>query len=210
MGVLASAKLRNVMNYIMVAAAGLIVMFGIPFFGSEVGIGFVFPTTTAGWIIFCGIRMVVSGLSLFIFHCFIQQGKLNSEDNDNYKKAVEILVKNDDKEEKIYSPKQFFGRMYGFKGGTLMLSTAFATVALTQAILTFDYVSMLTYIFTFIFSVMFGIVHMRTAEEYWCNTYYKYALKVQKENKEKMEKENVRKEQCSISQPDGTSTEESV
>ena len=49
-------------------------------------------------------------------------------------------------------------------------------VALTQAVLSFDYISMLTYLFAIIMGLIIGILQMKTAEEYWTREYLEYAL----------------------------------
>jgi hypothetical protein len=47
---------------------------------------------------------------------------------------------------------------------------------------------MLTYFFTILLGVIFGILQMNQTEIYWTEEYYKYALRVDKLAKEKEEK----------------------
>ena len=58
-----------------------------------------------------------------------------------------------------------------------MTSTAISSIlgvfGLTQAILSFDWVAMLTYFFTVVFGLVFGWITMNEVEYYWTNTYYK-------------------------------------
>ena len=56
-----------------------------------------------------------------------------------------------------------------------------SVVALGQAILTFDWVAMLAYIFTIALGLIFGIMQMKKAEAYWTGEFYEYALKKQQE-----------------------------
>ena len=60
----------------------------------------------------------------------------------------------------------------------------FTTVALTQAILSFDWMSMLTYLFTIVMGLIFGVLQMKTAEEYWTNEFWQYAQQVKTASEE--------------------------
>ena len=93
---------------------------------------------------------------------------------------------------KDYIPKApgvWVRKQYSNKGVTIFITTILSTFALTQAILTFDYVSMLTYLFTIITGLIFGVIQMKTAEEYWTTEFYDYSLMVQKENNQSKESE---------------------
>lgn len=79
------------------------------------------------------------------------------------------------------SPHKWVSQQYGKKGTTIFLTTALSSIALTQAILSFDYVSMLTYLFTIIMGLIFGVLQMKTAEDYWTDEYLQYALMKQAE-----------------------------
>lgn len=112
----------------------------------------------------------------------MQQAKVNVKDNENYKKARNILMKQKEKEVLPKSPNKWNSQQYIKKGSTIFITTGLSTIALTQAILTFDYVSMLTYLFTIIMGLIFGILQMKTAEEYWTDEYLQYALMKEREN----------------------------
>ena len=43
---------------------------------------------------------------------------------------------------------------------------------------------MLTYLFTIIMGLIFGILQMRTAEEYWTNEYLEYAMMYKQQQEE--------------------------
>ena len=66
----------------------------------------------------------------------------------------------------------------------IFLGTLLGGFALTQAILTYDYVRMLAYLFTIIFGVIFGIYEMKKYEEYLTDEYLKSALYYQRKKAE--------------------------
>lgn len=144
--------------------------------GSTIGLGWNIPDTTVGWIIWVGSKIIVSALNITIFHCFMCQAKINIKDDENYKKAREILMDVKLKEVRPRSPRKWNAEQYGMKGVTIFITSSMTVVALTQAVLSFDYISMLTYLFTIIMGLIFGVLQMKTAEEYWTREYLEYAL----------------------------------
>ena len=65
-------------NYAVIALISVIVMFIIPMFGSEVGLGLNLPDSTAGWIVWGITKACVAIVNMLIFHCFTMQGKVNA------------------------------------------------------------------------------------------------------------------------------------
>lgn len=175
-------KIKQWMYYFIVGIVSFAALVFLPMIGTEVGLGWSVPNTTTGWIVWGTIKALVATLNVLIFHSFMQQAKINVKENERYKEALEILRKVKVKNYTPRSPKKWNLEQYGKKGVTLFISTAFATIALTQAILTFDWVSMLSYLFTIIMGVIFGVLQMKTAEEYWTDEFWKYAKKVKEEN----------------------------
>lgn len=173
-------KIKQSLYYIIIGVVSFIALVFLPMIGSAVGLGWNIPDTTVGWIVWVGSKLIVSTLNVLIFHCFMCQAKINVKDNENYKKAREILTDVNLKEIKPRSPGKWNAEQYGKKGVTIFITSSLAVVALTQAVLTFDYISMLTYLFTIIMGLIFGILQMKTAEEYWTREYYEYALYRQK------------------------------
>lgn len=107
----------------------------------------------------------------------MEQAKLNIADNAKYKAANELLYAIAPKIYDPRSPQKFNKEEYGKKGITIFVATALSAVALTQAILSFDYMSMLTYLFTILMGLIFGIIQMKKAEIYWTQEYYDFAVK---------------------------------
>ena len=174
-------KLKQYLNYIIIGIVSLISLVFLPMLGSTVGLGWNVPNTTVGWVVWVAVKLIVATLNVLIFHCFMQQAKINVKDNENYKRAREILVKQKEKEILPKSPSKWNSQQYIKKGSTIFTTTALSTIALTQAILSFDYVSMLTYLFTVVMGLIFGILQMKTAEEYWTDEYLQYALMKERE-----------------------------
>lgn len=153
--------------------------------GSTVGLGWALPTTTVGWIVWITIKLLVALINVIIFHCFMCQAKINIKDNKQYIEARKILKELEHKEYIPTAPGIWTRKQYLHKGTAIGITTAASTIALSQAILTFDYVAMLTYLFTIVLGLIFGILQMKSAEEYWTEEYYEYALYIQKQqNKE--------------------------
>lgn len=175
-------KFRQWLYYFIIGFVSLISLFFLPMLGSTVGLNWNIPNTVVGWIVWVVTKLIVAVLNIIIFHCFMLQAKVNVADNENYKKANEILLSVKKKERLPRSPEKWTSKQYFTKGVSIFLFSLLSAVALTQAILTFDWVSMLTYLFTIIFGVIFGVLQMKAAENYWTGEYYEFAIMIEKEN----------------------------
>ena len=179
---------RQYQNYIIIAVLSLISVFFLPMLGSSVGIGFNIPSTLAGWIVWILTKLCVVVVNILIFDQFVKQAKVNVKDNENFKKAEEILNLNiAEKENEILPAEKYIHKLYRKKGLTLAITTVLSIFGLTNAILSFDWVSMLTYLFTIVMALIFGWITMNSAEEIWIDKHYKYALKVEMEKKHEEE-----------------------
>lgn len=203
---------RRYQNYIIIAILSIMSVFFLPMLGSELGIGFVIPDTPAGWIVWILTKLCIVVVNILIFDQFVKQSKVNVRDNELFKKAEEILNNTEDEEEEILAPSKYISKLYLKKGVSLTITTILSIFGLTNAILTFDWVSMLTYIFTIVMALVFGWITMNEAEEIWTDKYYKYALKKQKEKELSKEIENVRNQEKQsnnrVEKSSRTSTEE--
>lgn len=174
-------KWQTYQNYILIAIVSVVSLFFLPMLGSSIGLAFTLPNTAAGWLVYVSSKLLVAALNVIIFHCFILQAKVNAKDNPHFQEANEILRRIvPDKELAPRSPRQYFAATYGKKGTTIFITTAIAAVGLTQAVLTFDWVSMLTYLFTILMGLIFGVLQMNQTEIYWTEEYYKYAKEEQR------------------------------
>lgn len=74
------------------------------------------------------------------------------------------------------SPHTYFGQLYRRKGTTIFATTLLSAVVLTNAILTWDITSLITYATTVVMGLIFGILKMKDVEVYWTEEYYVFAL----------------------------------
>lgn len=175
----AKMKARQNIYYIIIAIISFITVAFLPMVGSTVGLQWKLPDTTVGWIVWAVTRLVISIINVLLFYSFMEQAKLNVKDNERYKQANEILLKSKIKEHEPKSPSKWQAEQYGRKATKIFLGSAMSVVAFGQAILSYDWVSMLAYIFTLAMGLIFGVMQMKKAETYWTTEYYAYALKKQ-------------------------------
>lgn len=175
-------KWRQYQWYAIIGILSLLFVVFLPMLGTETGLAWNLPTTTVGWVVFGISKSLTAILNVLIFHCFICQAKVNIQDDEKYLKALEILGEcTGDEDLQPRSPHKYFFGVYGKKGTTIFITSLISAVGLTQAILTFDWVQMLSYLFTVVMGVIFGLIQMNATEEYWTGEYYRYALKVKKD-----------------------------
>ena len=183
--------LSKYLNYWIIGIVSFLALFFLPFVGSSAGLAFVLPTTTAGWIVYCGTKVMVAAINVLIFHCFFQQSRLNVADNQRYKEALNILDRLKIKEQNFRSPEQYTRSSYLTKGTSIFITTILGAFSLTQAILVFDPIMFLTYLFTIIMGVIFGILSMKNAEIYWTEEMWHYAKKLEKERAQEQKEETI-------------------
>lgn len=190
----ARMKARQNIYYIIIAIISFITVAFLPMVGSTVGLQWNLPDTTVGWIVWTVTRLVISIINVLLFYSFMEQAKLNVKDNERYKQANEILLKSKKKEHEPKSPSKWQAEQYGKKATKIFLGSAMSVVAFGQAILSYDWVSMLSYIFTLAMGLIFGVMQMKKAETYWTTEYYAYALKKQESELEEKQEECLQSE----------------
>lgn len=171
----ASEALKLNLYYVLIAAISLLALGFLPLLGSEIGLEWNIPNTSVGWVVWIGTRLIVATINVLIYYCFMEQAKVNVKDHPNYIRATELLLKSKKKEVLPRSPRKWNAQQYGKKGTSLFLTSSLATVALGQAMLTFDWIALLTYLFTIIMGLIFGVLQMKQAELYWTTEYLAYA-----------------------------------
>ena len=169
-------SLKQGMYYIIIAVISFISVVFLPMLGSTLGLGWKLPDTTAGWVVWGASRAIVATINVLLFHSFMEQAKLNIKDDEHYKEARDILVKVKKKEHKPKSPAQWNAAQYGKKGVSIFLASAMSVVAIGQAVLSYEWSTALAYLFTLGMGIIFGIMQMKKAENYWTTEYYEYAL----------------------------------
>lgn len=183
-------KFRQYKNYAIIGILTLFCLFFLPFTGSVVGLGFTFPNTAAGWVVFAVNKLIIGFVNIMILYCFCEQGKFNIRNDERYQKAKEILLgQMNIKELMPKSPAQHTRDIYGKKGITIFITSILGTISLTQAVLAFDVITMLTYLFTIIMGIIFGVIQMGYEEIYWTEDYYKYAVLISKKEAERKREE---------------------
>lgn len=85
-------KVRQYTNYVIIAIVSFIALVFLPMLGSTVGLGWNIPDTTVGWVVWVAVKVIVATLNVLIFHCFMEQAKVNVRNNDNYTRARAILA----------------------------------------------------------------------------------------------------------------------
>lgn len=176
---------QKLQYYAIIGVISFIAVFFLPMIGSTAGLSWNIPTSLAGWVVYIVGKIIIAVINILIFYCFMEQAKVNIRENKNYKEANDILlIEIKKKELEPRSPQKWQSSEYRKKGIAIFTTSILSAVGLTQAILTFDWVSMLTYIFIIIMGIIFGIIQMNKAEDYWTNEYWQYAQLI-KSNKEK-------------------------
>ena len=183
----AREKAKQNMYYILIGIISFISVAFLPMVGSTVGLGWKLPDTPTGWVVWAISRLIIATINVLIFYSFMEQAKLNVAKDPHYIEATEILLKAKKADHTPRSPQKWQALQYGKRGTKIFISSAMSVVALGQAILSFDWVSMLAYIFTIAMGVVFGILQMKKAEAYWTDEFYRYALMIKEEEAKKPE-----------------------
>ena len=176
-------KLRQNLYYIIIVILSLAVLIVMPFLRSDLSAGLLFPTTTAGWFLFWFEKGSITAINLTIFTAFKKQGQMNVKDNPQYIKARELMNKVKAKKYTPASPAKYQAKSYGKKGTTLVISTMASLVAITNMLLRFDYLALISYCITILMAIIFGIFAMKNDELYWTDEYYYWALQQVEEAK---------------------------
>ena len=175
---------RQYLYYVIIGIFTFIVLVFMPMLGSSIDGGLKLPQGKGAWVMFVITRLFIAITNIIIFYSFMQQAKLNVRNNEYYKAANEILLKTKNaKEKKPMSPKKWETSQYLKKGTTITLGTVFALFSLSQAILTYKYTDLISYVLLIFLATVFGIFQMKKAEIYWTTEYYRYAKMIEEENK---------------------------
>lgn len=183
----AREKAKQNMYYILIGIISFISVAFLPMVGSTVGLGWKLPDTPTGWVVWAISRLIIATINVLIFYSFMEQAKLNVAKDPHYIEATEILLKAKKADHTPRSPKKWQALQYGKRGTKIFISSALSVVALGQAILSFDWVSMLAFIFTIVMGIVFGVLQMKKAEAYWTDEFYRYALMIKEEEAKKPE-----------------------
>ena len=84
---------KDYLYYFIIGIVSAILIIFIPMIGSSVNGGLALPTNTADWLLCWVIKLSREKKKKKIINCIIQQEQLNSQENENYKRANELLGK---------------------------------------------------------------------------------------------------------------------
>ena len=183
---------RQYLYYVIIGIFTFIVLVFMPMLGSSIDGGLKLPQGKGAWVMFVITRVFIAVTNIIIFYSFMQQAKLNVRNNKEYIEANKILLRVKNKRErKPMSPKKWEASQYLKKGTTLAIGTVFALFSLSQAILTYKYTDLISYVLLIFLATVFGIFQMKKAEIYWTTEYYRYAKMIEEENKQVEENKPV-------------------
>lgn len=162
-------KLSNILYMLIVGIVSIIILLFLPMVGSTIGLEWNVPDTTVGWIVYVATKLIMAILNIIIYYCFMEQAKINVKENEAYKEAIKNIRTNKKikKKHKPLSPRTWTARQYATKGTGIFFSSALATISIAQAILEYDLSTFLAYLFTLVMGIVYGIIQMKKAEEYW-------------------------------------------
>lgn len=187
-------QLKLYTYYILIAILSLLSVIVFPILNSTADISDTFPKDPTGWVMYCLIRVLVVVMNMLIFSNFLQQSKLNVKDEENYKRANEILGRCKPKDYHPRSPKQYLTKEYTVKGAFLVVGTVASLFVIGNAIINYDYMLLIATVFSVITSIVFGIMTMRKAEIYYVSEYLDYALLIEKKLNQKVTRKEI--EEC--------------
>ena len=169
-------KAKQSLYYIIIGLVSVVFTCFLPMVGSGGDIVSHFPSTAIGWLIWLIRTLSTAVLNMVIFHCFMEQALLNVKDDPKYKEAVEILnCCKSTKRKDPRSPKDWKHKTYGTKGTIVFISSAIALVGLENMFLQWNLSLFLSYIFTILMGLLFGVLQMKKAELYWTDEFNEYA-----------------------------------
>jgi hypothetical protein len=168
-------KYKRYQYYAIIGVISFIAVFFLPFVGSELGLDFKLPNTVAGWVVYVIGKLLVATINILLFHCFVLQAKVNVKDDPNFLKAKELLENIKSDNYIPMSPEERHKNIYTKKGVFLFITSILSAVGLSNMVLNFSLVNFLTYLFTIVLGVIFGVLTMNEEETYWTVDYLKYA-----------------------------------
>lgn len=197
-------KLNDWAYFIIIGLISILTIFIPPLFmgclSSDIGLAF--PKTVEGWILWSimNVSTAIANISLLVL--FKLQAKKNARNNDNFKKANEILNRLAGVKEVFIprSPARMDVGDYSMKVVAIVISTLTASVTLTSLILSFDWMTLLSCLVSIIITICISWITMLNNEIYWTEEYILYAEMVEKEHQKKLAKLDEESQKREVSQ----------
>lgn len=181
---------KNYKNYGIIVVLTLITVTLFPLLGTQVGMEANYPTTTTGWIVWVVIKIALCVDNIFIFQAFVDQAELNVQYEQRYIDAREIVRKYRIGKYKPMSPEERRKKIFS-KKVIITILTAMISVALTEAILRYNFADLIAYTISMIMAVVFGILSMADQEKYWVEEFYDYAINIRDEEENKIKQKQA-------------------
>ena len=175
---------KNYKNYGIIIVLTLITVTVFPLLGTQVGMEANYPDTVAGWIVWSFIKIALCVDNIFIFQAFVDQAELNVQYETRYIEAREIVRKYRIGKYNPMSPEERRKKMFS-KKVIITVLTSLISVALTEAILHYNFADLIAYTISMIMAVVFGILSMADQEKYWVEEFYDYAITIKEEEEAK-------------------------
>lgn len=181
---------KNYKNYGIIIILTLITVTLFPLLGTSVGMEAKYPNTVAGWVVWAVIKIALCVDNVFIFQAFVDQAELNVQYEPRYIEAREIVRKYRIGKYNPMSPEERRKKMFS-KKIIITILTSLISVALTEAILHYNFADLIAYTISMIMAVVFGILSMADQEKYWVEEFYDYAITIKEEEEAKEKKKQA-------------------
>lgn len=181
---------KNYKNYGIIIILTLITVTLFPLLGTSVGMEAKYPNTVAGWVVWAVIKIALCVDNVFIFQAFVDQAELNVQYEPRYIEAREIVRKYRIGKYNPMSPEERRKKMFS-KKIIITVLTSLISVALTEAILHYNFADLIAYTISMIMAVVFGILSMADQEKYWVEEFYDYAITIKDEEEAKEKKKQA-------------------
>lgn len=183
---------KNYKNYGIIVILTLITVTLFPLLGTQVGMEANYPNTISGWVVWAVIKIALCVDNVFIFQAFVDQAELNVQYEPRYIEARDIVRKYRIGKYNPMSPEERKKKIFS-KKVIITILTSLISVALTEAILKYNFADLIAYTISMIMAVVFGILSMADQEKYWVEEFYDYALtiKEEEETKEKQKQAEI-------------------
>lgn len=176
---------KNYKNYGIIIVLTLVTVTLFPLLGTQVGMEANYPTTVVGWIVWSVTKIALCVDNIFIFQAFVDQAELNVQYETRYIEAREIVRKYRIGKYRPMSPEERRKKMFS-KKVIITVITSLISVALTEAILKYNFADLIAYTISMIMAVVFGILSMADQEKYWVEEFYDYAISIRDEEEAKI------------------------
>ena len=200
---------KNYKNYGIIIVLTLVTVTVFPLLGTSVGMEARYPNTVVGWVVWAVIKIALCVDNIFIFQAFVDQAELNVQYEQRYIDAREIVRKYRIGKYNPMSPEERRKKMFS-KKIIITILTSLISIALTEAILRYNWADLIAYSLSMIMAIVFGILSMADQEKYWVEEFYDYAITIKEEEEAKEKKKQAEIEALKEEKENNTSFIEKI